>query len=266
MTAAILAQSPVSRALRRSSARTWNPAAISTMTARPTAASGVSQGRMPVAIGSTRPAAPRTSVNPMKTTIGRGKSENPVHRSMPRPMSFGAPAARKKRARKPWTLQRTIFDTFIAFIFPLLLCSRRQLHRRQGRGDKPPTAPDHSPNRIDAGYHRQDRRVHAREVVHTRCLGPVVVHVGDQATVRHGLGYRAGELRLDRGPEDGKDEVRELRDSRADEDEPGQKSGQRHPVVQAEGRQGVEGWPDGRKDQEEGAARPADIVRLSATL
>src|SRR2546422_4726621 len=39
--------------------------------------------------------------------------------------------------------------------------------------------------------------------------------------------YRAGELRLNRGLENGKDEVRELRDSRTDEDEPGQKSGSR---------------------------------------
>jgi hypothetical protein len=38
---------------------------------------------------------------------------------MPRPKIFGAPAARKKRARKPWTLQRTIFNTFIAFIYLL---------------------------------------------------------------------------------------------------------------------------------------------------
>jgi DNA-binding NarL/FixJ family response regulator len=42
------AQSPVSTALRRSSARTWNPAAMRTMMARPTAASGVNHGRMPV--------------------------------------------------------------------------------------------------------------------------------------------------------------------------------------------------------------------------
>src|SRR5215217_7878795 len=38
---------------------------------------------------------------------------------MPRPEIFGAPAARKKRARKPWTLQRTIFNTFIVFIYLL---------------------------------------------------------------------------------------------------------------------------------------------------
>src|SRR5215204_3066600 len=38
---------------------------------------------------------------------------------MPRPKIFGAPAARKKRERKPWTLQRTIFNTLIAFIYPL---------------------------------------------------------------------------------------------------------------------------------------------------
>src|SRR5215210_7306158 len=38
---------------------------------------------------------------------------------MPRPKIFGAQAARKKRARKPWTLQRTIFNTFIAFIYLL---------------------------------------------------------------------------------------------------------------------------------------------------
>src|SRR5438067_2194391 len=92
MTAAILAQNPDSSALRRSSARRWNPAAMSTMRARLTAASGVSQGTMPVAIGSTRPAAPSTSVNPMNTTSGRGRSENPVQRSKPRPMSFGAAA------------------------------------------------------------------------------------------------------------------------------------------------------------------------------
>src|SRR5215208_4344879 len=36
---------------------------------------------------------------------------------MPRPEIFGTAAARKKRARKPWTLQRTIFNTFIAFIY-----------------------------------------------------------------------------------------------------------------------------------------------------
>src|SRR5512132_2002284 len=35
---------------------------------------------------------------------------------MPRPEIFGMAAARKKRARKPWTPQRTIFNTFIAFI------------------------------------------------------------------------------------------------------------------------------------------------------
>src|SRR6266566_1528937 len=122
-----------------------------------------------------------------------------------------------------------------------------------------PTPHDHPPDRIDAGYHRQDRRVHAREVVHTRCFDPVVVHVGHEATVRHGLGYRAGELGLDRGLEDGEDEVRELRDSRADEDEPGQESGQWHPVVQAEGRQGVEGRPDEREDHEKRPLRPADI-------
>src|SRR5829696_3690657 len=38
---------------------------------------------------------------------------------MPRPKILGAPAARKKRARKPWTLQRTMFNTFIAFIYLL---------------------------------------------------------------------------------------------------------------------------------------------------
>src|SRR5215207_8097706 len=65
---AMPAQSPVSTALRRSSARTWNPVAMRTMMARPTAASGVSHGRTPVAMGSTRPAAPRTSAKPMKTT------------------------------------------------------------------------------------------------------------------------------------------------------------------------------------------------------
>src|SRR5215213_2534305 len=36
---------------------------------------------------------------------------------MPRPEIFGTAAARKKRARKPWTPQRTIFNTFIAFIY-----------------------------------------------------------------------------------------------------------------------------------------------------
>jgi hypothetical protein len=43
------------------------PAAMTTMRARPMAASGVSHGRTPVVIGSTRPA-PRTSAKPMKTT------------------------------------------------------------------------------------------------------------------------------------------------------------------------------------------------------
>src|SRR5215217_389638 len=56
--AAMPAQSPVSTALRRSSTRRWNPVAMRTMMARPT----------PVAMGRTRPAAPRTSANPMKTT------------------------------------------------------------------------------------------------------------------------------------------------------------------------------------------------------
>src|SRR5216684_171309 len=139
------AHSPVSRALMRSSARRWNPVAIST----------------------TRPAAPSTSVTPMKTTRGRGTSENPVHRSRPRPMSFGVPAARKNRARKPWMLQRTTFSVFIAL---------------------PPAPRDHFSDRVDAGYHRQDRRVHAREVVHAGCFDPVVVHVADEPAVRHGLG------------------------------------------------------------------------------
>jgi len=40
-------------------------------------------------------------------------------------MSFGAPAARKKRVRKPWTLQRARFSTFIAFTFLLLYVARR---------------------------------------------------------------------------------------------------------------------------------------------
>src|SRR5207249_10647264 len=43
------------------------------------------------------------------------------HWSMPRPMTFGAPAARKKRARNPWTLHRTTFNTLSSFI-SLLLC------------------------------------------------------------------------------------------------------------------------------------------------
>src|SRR2546421_9192832 len=51
---------------------------------------------------------------------------------MPRPISFGAPAARKKRARKPCTLQRTTFNTFISFIVPLLC-----LVRSSTAGDTP---------------------------------------------------------------------------------------------------------------------------------
>src|SRR3954451_18880841 len=47
-------------------------------------------------------------------------------------MRFGAPAARKKRARKPWTLQRTTFNTFISFIVPLLC-----LVRSSTAGDAP---------------------------------------------------------------------------------------------------------------------------------
>src|SRR5438128_10804323 len=61
------------------------------------------------------------------------------------------------------------------------------------------------------------------------------------------------------GLEERKDEVRELRDSQADKDEPCQKSRQRHPVVQAEGRQRVERRPDERKDHQERPLRPADI-------
>src|SRR6266540_2962322 len=41
---------------------------IRLMMARPTAASGVNHGRTPVATGRTRPAAPRTSAKPVKTT------------------------------------------------------------------------------------------------------------------------------------------------------------------------------------------------------
>src|SRR5215217_2252775 len=45
---------------------------------------------------------------------------------MPRPEIFGMAATRKKRARKPWTLQRTIFNTFIAFIYLLsFFCAQR---------------------------------------------------------------------------------------------------------------------------------------------
>src|SRR5438477_11878051 len=108
---AMLAQSPVSSASSRSSARTWNPAAIKTLTARPSAANGVSNGNIPVAIGSTRPIAPKNSMTPMNTTSARGRSEKPVHRSMPRPRIFGALAARKKSARKTWTDHSTPFTT-----------------------------------------------------------------------------------------------------------------------------------------------------------
>jgi hypothetical protein len=62
----------------------------------------------------------------MKTTSGRDRSENPVQRSMPRPMSFGAPAATKKRARKPCTLQRTRLSRS-AFIQLLLRLVRQSL-------------------------------------------------------------------------------------------------------------------------------------------
>src|SRR5437870_497925 len=80
------------------------------MMARPTAANGVSHGRMPVAIGSIRPAAPSTSATPIEITNGRARSENPIHFSRPRPMIFGAPAARKKSAGNPCTLHRTMFN------------------------------------------------------------------------------------------------------------------------------------------------------------
>ena len=68
ITPAMVAQSTVSSALSRSSARRWNPAAINTMMPRPTAASGVSQGQTPVAMGNTRATAPSTSARPMNTT------------------------------------------------------------------------------------------------------------------------------------------------------------------------------------------------------
>src|SRR5215208_6781461 len=80
---------------------------------------------------------------------------------MPRPEIFGVPAARKKRARKPWTLQRTISNTFIAFIYLLpffssvfsnicsLLCWVRSeigpdglaLPDEQSGGERPPLDP-----------------------------------------------------------------------------------------------------------------------------
>ena len=62
------AHNAVSSAVRRSSARRWNPVAMSTIVARPTAARGVSHGRVSVVMGSTRPKAPRTSANPMRIT------------------------------------------------------------------------------------------------------------------------------------------------------------------------------------------------------
>src|SRR5262245_14964188 len=109
MIPALVAHSVVRIAFNRSSSRTWNPVAMSTLIARPIAARGVSHGRMPVAIGMTRPTDPSTSAVPIPRTRARGSLEKPVHRSRPRPVNFGNAAPRKKSARKICTPQRTAF-------------------------------------------------------------------------------------------------------------------------------------------------------------
>src|SRR5262245_9490683 len=109
MIPAITAHSVVTIAFNRSSSRTWNPVAMSTLIARPIAARGVSHGRMPVAIGRTRHTDASTSAVPIPRTRPRGRLEKPVHSSRPRPLNFGNAAPRKRSARKSWTIQKTMF-------------------------------------------------------------------------------------------------------------------------------------------------------------
>lgn len=79
-------------------------------------------------------------------------------------------------------------------------------------------------NGIDPRNHGEHSRVHAREIVRARSSNVVVRHTGDDSTIGKYVRDRLWKFRIQSWADKWKDEVRELGDSRPDEDEPSYKS------------------------------------------
>ena len=115
------------------------------------------------------------------------------------------------------------------------------------------------PDPVNAGDHRQNRCVHPRKVVTPRDMHPEVWQIPHELAMPNDGVNRRGDHRLHIRAQGWKDEVSELRNSGADEDETHEEAGERNPTEEPQCSQGVEYGPDEGEYHEERMLAPTDV-------
>jgi hypothetical protein len=90
-------------------------------------------------------------------------------------------------------------------------------------------------NGVDSRNHGQDGSVHSGKVVGPRCMDVIVGHVRDIDTLYKEMRHPLRRVRIDGWLQQRKNEMRELRHSWTDENEPGEKARETDSIKQPDG-------------------------------